>query len=126
MPPHFLADQLTLSQPGGAHSPHQVLQAPLNFQILRRPCKLNIFLAFKRPPFISCTFFEGFIVMIDCGLPTLIGSGNSLCATKKWLWYMGLPLKCQACSIFVRVISTTFRDFSFYISFRHFLGLLRD
>ena len=31
-PPHVLADQLTLSQPGGTHSPHPVLQAPLNQQ----------------------------------------------------------------------------------------------
>ena len=37
--PHFLADQLTLSQPGGAHSPHLVLRAPLDFQNLQRPCK---------------------------------------------------------------------------------------
>ena len=37
--PQFLADQLTLSQPGGgAHSPHTVLQAPPDFQTLRRPC----------------------------------------------------------------------------------------
>jgi hypothetical protein len=34
VPPHFLADQLTLSQPGGAHYPHQVLRAPGIF----RPC----------------------------------------------------------------------------------------
>ena len=27
-PPHFLADQLTLSQPGGAHYPHPLLLAP--------------------------------------------------------------------------------------------------
>ena len=37
VPPHFLADQLTLSQPGGAHSPHLVLRAPPDFQTLRRP-----------------------------------------------------------------------------------------
>ena len=36
--PHFLADQLTLSQPGGAHYPHPVLRAPPDFQTLRRPC----------------------------------------------------------------------------------------
>ena len=30
-PPHFLEDQLTLSQPGGAHSPHLVLRAPPRF-----------------------------------------------------------------------------------------------
>ena len=36
--PQFLVDQLTLSQPGGgAHYSHQVLQAPLDFQTLRRP-----------------------------------------------------------------------------------------
>ena len=28
VPPHFLADQLTLSQPGGAQYPHPVLCAP--------------------------------------------------------------------------------------------------
>ena len=32
--PHFLADQLTLSQPGGAHYPHQVLCAPPRFSDL--------------------------------------------------------------------------------------------
>ena len=35
-PPQFLADQLTLSQPGGVHYPHPVLQAPPDFQTLRR------------------------------------------------------------------------------------------
>ena len=30
----FLADQLTLSQPGGAHYPHPVLQAPPRFSDL--------------------------------------------------------------------------------------------
>ena len=33
-PPQILADQLTLSQPGGTHYPHPVLLAPRNF----RPC----------------------------------------------------------------------------------------
>ena len=33
-PPSFLADQLTLFQPEGAHSPYPVLQAPWIF----RPC----------------------------------------------------------------------------------------
>ena len=33
----ILAYQLTLSQPGGAHYPHPVLQAPPDFQTLRRP-----------------------------------------------------------------------------------------
>ena len=37
LPPQFLADQLILSQPGGAHYPHPVLQAPPDFQTLRRP-----------------------------------------------------------------------------------------
>ena len=41
-PPQFLADQLTLSQPGGAHYPHLVLRAPPGFQTLRRPCKVLI------------------------------------------------------------------------------------
>ena len=40
-PPQFLADQLTLSKPGGAHSPHPVLRAPPDFQTLRRPCIIN-------------------------------------------------------------------------------------
>ena len=31
VPPHFLADQLTLSQPGRAHYPHPVLCAPPDF-----------------------------------------------------------------------------------------------
>ena len=36
----FLTDQLTLSQPGGGGQimPTTVLQAPQNFQTLRRPC----------------------------------------------------------------------------------------
>ena len=29
--PHFLAEQLTLSQPGGAHYPHPLLCAPPDF-----------------------------------------------------------------------------------------------
>ena len=37
VPPHFLADQLTLSQPGGAHYPHPVVRATPDFQTLRRP-----------------------------------------------------------------------------------------
>ena len=37
---HFLVDQLTLSQPGGAHYPHPVLRALLDFQTLRRPCSI--------------------------------------------------------------------------------------
>ena len=40
--PQFLADQLTLSQPGGGgHYPHTALQAPPDFQTLRRPCEEN-------------------------------------------------------------------------------------
>ena len=39
-PPHFLADQLTLSQPGGAHYPHPVARATPDFQTLRRPCRM--------------------------------------------------------------------------------------
>ena len=34
----FFAKQLTLSQPGGQIMPATVLQAPPNFQTLRRPC----------------------------------------------------------------------------------------
>ena len=34
--PQFLAHQLTLSQPGGAHSPHPLLRAPPDFQTLGR------------------------------------------------------------------------------------------
>ena len=37
-PPQCLAEQLTLSQPGGQIMPTTVLQAPSNFQTLRRPC----------------------------------------------------------------------------------------
>ena len=37
-PPQYLADQLTLSWPGGKHYPHPVLLAPPEFQTLRRPC----------------------------------------------------------------------------------------
>ena len=47
---------------------------------------------------------------------------RKLSATKKWIWYnTGLPLKCQACSIFVRVIST---DFS-WLFLLYTRGLLR-
>ena len=38
-PPQFLADQLTLSQPGGAHYPHPVLQAPPGFSDLATALK---------------------------------------------------------------------------------------
>ena len=41
-PPQFLADQLTLSQPGGAHSPYPVLRALPDCQNLRRPCNVDI------------------------------------------------------------------------------------
>ena len=40
MHPHFLADQLTLSQPGGHIIPSQYY-VPLRFLDLRRPC--NVF-----------------------------------------------------------------------------------
>ena len=40
---NFFADQLTLSQPGGAHSLHLVLRAPPYFQTLRRPCYVLVF-----------------------------------------------------------------------------------
>ena len=33
--PQYLADQLTLSRPGGTHYPHPVLLAPPKFQTLR-------------------------------------------------------------------------------------------
>ena len=44
--PHILADQLTLSQPGGGrscpqHYPHPVIQAPPDFQTSRRPCNIT-------------------------------------------------------------------------------------
>ena len=42
-PPQFLTDQLTLSQPGGAHYPQPVLQSPPDFQTLRRACFHNDF-----------------------------------------------------------------------------------
>ena len=38
--PQFLAKQLTLSQPGGQIMPTTVLQAPPDFQTLRRPYKI--------------------------------------------------------------------------------------
>jgi hypothetical protein len=41
-PPQFLAKQLTLSQPGGQIMPTTVLQAPPDFQTLRRPCGLLV------------------------------------------------------------------------------------
>ena len=34
LPPQILADQLTLSRPGGAHYPHPLLPAPPDFQTL--------------------------------------------------------------------------------------------
>ena len=36
--PHFLAEQLTLSQPGGQIMPTTVLSALPDFLTLRRPC----------------------------------------------------------------------------------------
>jgi hypothetical protein len=41
-PPQCLAEQLTLSQPGGQIMPTAVLQAPSNFQTLRRPCQFGL------------------------------------------------------------------------------------
>ena len=41
-PPQFLADQLTLSRPWGAHYPHPVLLAPPDFQTLRHACYVSI------------------------------------------------------------------------------------
>ena len=35
--PQILADQLTLSQPGGADYAHQIILAPPDFQTFRRP-----------------------------------------------------------------------------------------
>ena len=40
--PHFLADQLTLSQPGGAHYPHPVLCAPPRFSDLATALLSNV------------------------------------------------------------------------------------
>ena len=37
MAPRFWADQLTLSQPRGTDCAHQIILAPLDFQIFRRP-----------------------------------------------------------------------------------------
>ena len=42
-PSQFLAKQLTLSQPGGQIIPSTVLQAPPEFQTLRRAWRYNIF-----------------------------------------------------------------------------------
>ena len=56
-PTHFLANQLTLSQPGGAHYPHPVLCALPNFQTLRRPWKQYMFLNFwKKSGFLHVSF----------------------------------------------------------------------
>ena len=43
-PPQFLADQLTLSQPGGTHSPTTLLRADPDFQTLRRPWYISTYL----------------------------------------------------------------------------------
>jgi hypothetical protein len=40
VPPQFLAEQLTLSQPGGQIMPTTVLSALPDFQTLRRPCSM--------------------------------------------------------------------------------------
>ena len=43
-PPQFLANQLTLSQPGGTLSPPSITcPPPLDFQTLRRPCRIFCF-----------------------------------------------------------------------------------
>ena len=42
--PKFLAKQLTLSQPGVQTMPTTALQAPLDFQTLRRACVVVSFL----------------------------------------------------------------------------------
>ena len=36
--PQILADQLTLSQPGGADYAYQIILAPPDFQTTRQPC----------------------------------------------------------------------------------------
>ena len=41
--PDFLAEQLTLSQPGGQIMPTTVLQALPDFQTLRRPCLYSFY-----------------------------------------------------------------------------------
>ena len=56
-PPQCLAEQLTLSQPGGQIMPTTVLQAPSNFQTLRRPChgkpKISSIFHYERMPDVS-------------------------------------------------------------------------
>ena len=61
--PQFLADQFTLSQPGGAHSPHPVLRARPDFQTLRRPWHVCLSLRYKlwRKKFISGKAIESFL-----------------------------------------------------------------
>jgi hypothetical protein len=55
-PPQFLAEQLTLSQPGGQIMPTTVLQAPpTDFQTLRRPC---IFIISTK---LSCEKYNGIL-----------------------------------------------------------------
>ena len=56
--PKFLADQLTLSQPGGAHSPHPVLRAPPDFQTLRRPCIVVTFKQIWKNSLLECKSVE--------------------------------------------------------------------
>ena len=52
-----LAEQLTLYQPGGQIMPTTVLQAPSNFQTLRRPChgkpKISSIFHYERMPDVS-------------------------------------------------------------------------
>ena len=42
--PQILADQLTLTQPGGADYAHQILLSPPDFQTFLRPWDTNTFL----------------------------------------------------------------------------------
>ena len=58
VPPHFLADQLTLSQPGGAHYPHTVVRATPDFQTLRRPCIVHWITIFLHKCSLSFFFWR--------------------------------------------------------------------
>ena len=63
VPPHFLSDQLTLSQPGGAHYPHPVLRAPQIF----RPCDgpvLSTYNSLTQYAYFIFTFFQIFALHI--------------------------------------------------------------
>jgi hypothetical protein len=68
----FLAEQLTLSQPGGQIIPTTVLQAPPDFQTLRRPWIVKNSLLHKDIDSIRICFFQVILLIFSSQPPSPI------------------------------------------------------